>query len=141
PRSREYQPFFALPRETSGWFGLIAPVCDCCAKPMYAVVTKSTRPLIVTLGAGVWAELGATVAPRMTRSATTTTTDDLMNMPPRWLSWAEPRHVEDPAWPGRSAALPRRLPAPAPHPAHVATLAAGQDTYQTRACADPRSCW
>src|SRR5947207_12310674 len=47
PRSREYQPF-SRESVVAGWPG--APVdCD---QFLYALVTKSTKPLIVTLGAG-----------------------------------------------------------------------------------------
>jgi hypothetical protein len=45
---------------------------------MYAEVTKSTKPLIVTFGAGAWAELGVTAVPRMASIARTTTPDALI---------------------------------------------------------------
>src|SRR5712691_11780130 len=119
PRSREYQPCFLLPRDTSGWFGLIAPVCDCCAKPMYAVVTKSTRPLMVTFGAGVCAKLGTTAAPRMTSIARATTTHDLIVGSSIALSWAVPRHVEERRGRDVTRLLPGGCPPPSTPPTHV----------------------
>src|SRR5262249_33079758 len=67
PRSREYQPFSRL-SVMSGWPG--GPPVECEAF-LYAELTKSTRPLIVTFGAGACAALGdASIATRT--SATTT---------------------------------------------------------------------
>ena len=49
-----------------------------CDQFLYAVVTKSTRPVIVTFGAGACAKLGGASNPRMARTARTTTTDLLI---------------------------------------------------------------
>src|SRR6266545_2571508 len=73
PRSREYQPF-SLASVMSGWPG--APVV--CDEFLYAVVTKSTRPLIVTLGAGACAKVGGTSMATVTTTATMATTNFLI---------------------------------------------------------------
>src|SRR5262245_10042794 len=81
PRSREYHPL-SLSQVTSISAG------DCPAwllayeAFLYAVDTKSTRPLMVTFGAGAWAKLVPTAVPRMTRVARVTRADDLMVPPP-----------------------------------------------------------
>ncbi len=76
PRSREYQPFSRL-SVMSGW--PTAPVVFVAF--LYAVVTKSTRPLIVTLGAGACAKLGGASVATKTTATTMATMSVLMASP------------------------------------------------------------
>src|SRR5712692_4223474 len=84
PRSREYQPCLWLPAAASGWAG--GPPLLFVARPEYTEVAKSTRPLIVTFGAGPCAKLGGASIPRAARTARTTTIGFLIAVSSLWRS-------------------------------------------------------